>query len=268
MNPNLARIDQVRQQFDAVANKWNAEAAEPTQYFTHRIPIICEFIRRHAAGVKYMDVGCAAGVLSYELATKGMDVYGTDVSQEMVLHARRRLSSVVANVDQRFRVSVNGTIPFSGDTFDVITALWMLPYVPHRKEFIQELKNFLSPGGYLVASSINRFSFHTITSMIKYMQYFRPNSHWVGVMQNLWKTGFWSGGALLDQGTDDITSASRFDALVCNLGFELVGELNFYNLRPTRYRPLDRHPLDRKQLNAWCSRRFAWEHIGCYRAVR
>jgi len=168
------------------------------------------------------------------------------------------------DIEERFVLSEKGEIPFYGQQFDVITMLWVLPYIPDLRGCLRNVESFLKPNGVLIASTVNRFSIHTVAAMLNYLRYIKRNPQWFQVIRNLWSTGFWTGGASADSGGCDITSACRFDDLLCKHGFNLTGELNFYNLRLGKLHFGDRDPLGRGLICRWLARHLGWEHIGCF----
>lgn len=99
------------------------------------------------AGKRVLDVGCAAGYLSGELAARGASVVGLDVSTELVSIARSLWSSV------EFRCGdLTEPLDFPDGSFDLVTASLVLHYLRDWSTPLASLRRVLSPGGALVMS--------------------------------------------------------------------------------------------------------------------
>jgi SAM-dependent methyltransferase len=110
-----------------------------------------------------LDAGMGPGRLCGELASAGWTVSGVDASAEMVEVARARLPES----GERLRCASIESLPFPGETFDVVTATGVLEYadVPAA---LGELARVLRPGGRAVVSY--------------------PNPH---ALYGIWKTRLW-----------------------------------------------------------------------------
>lgn len=67
------------------------------------------------SGWRILDAGCGAGILSMELAARGADVVGTDLSARMIAHAAHRADDMLAQAGARLRGSVRFV---AGDMLD------------------------------------------------------------------------------------------------------------------------------------------------------
>ena len=101
-------------------------------------------------GQRVLDVGCAAGALSAELAERGADVLGVDVSQTMVRLAERRMAGRarfhVADITQPLDFLASGSINLVAAS---LVMHYLLDWVPTLREF----RRVLSPGGRVVFST-------------------------------------------------------------------------------------------------------------------
>lgn len=95
-------------------------------------------------GAEILDAGCGSGRTMEELARYGR-VVGVDASETAVLTARSRGR---ANV----RVATLETLPFPGDTFDLITCLDVLEHLPDDRAALAELRRVCRPQGWLVVT--------------------------------------------------------------------------------------------------------------------
>ena len=100
---------------------------------------------RAAAPRRLLDIGCGTGAFASRLAGENprAHVVATDRSKRLVQLVRRRGLTV--------HVADAGRIPFRDDSFDCVTAMWMLYHVPDLDEALGEVRRVLRPGGIFVA---------------------------------------------------------------------------------------------------------------------
>jgi 2-polyprenyl-3-methyl-5-hydroxy-6-metoxy-1,4-benzoquinol methylase len=97
-----------------------------------------------------LDAGCGYGAVVYELAARGFDAYGFDVSRFAVEEAQR------ANLAMRDRFAVGALpeVPFEG-SFDLVTCLEVLEHLAEPVAALQGLVSRLNGGGRLIATTPN-----------------------------------------------------------------------------------------------------------------
>jgi SAM-dependent methyltransferase len=105
---------------------------------------------RHLHG-RVLDVGCAAGRLGVELASRGQDVVGIDVSEGAVaLAAERGLSAHLLrfeDIDDRF--GAFDTVAMFGNNFGLFGTAARAP------KLLRKLRKIVPPGGRIVATSLD-----------------------------------------------------------------------------------------------------------------
>jgi ubiquinone/menaquinone biosynthesis C-methylase UbiE len=87
-----------------------------------------------------------------ERISAGWEITVSDLSQGMLDDAQKNLKDIVGNFD--FRVIDAQEIPFGDNTFDIVTAHFMLYHVPDRVRAIAEIRRVLKPDGYLHAVTL------------------------------------------------------------------------------------------------------------------
>jgi putative 4-mercaptohistidine N1-methyltranferase len=162
----------------------------------HEFPVRCvsETLARQAipANARALDVGCAVGRSSFELARRCAEVIGLDYSRRFIAAARRlgkegRVS--IERVDQgeltsRVRLAVPPDIdrscvrfaradaqdlPKNLGTFDVVLAANLLCRLRHPRRFLDRLPGLVRPGGTLV-----------LTTPSTWKQIHTPHANWIG----------------------------------------------------------------------------------------
>ena len=107
------------------------------------------FLLEHApAGARVLDVGCAEGRFTSELARAGREAVGIDVAAEPLRRARERDPGIdVRLVDPR------GSWPFADVSFDVVWAGEVIEHVADTAGWLSEVRRVLRSGGALVLST-------------------------------------------------------------------------------------------------------------------
>jgi SAM-dependent methyltransferase len=247
---------------------WNRNSAlfaatvrNPQSFYARRTALVAELVSRRADGRRALDIGCGAGQLCLELARRGFDVHGADVSGPLIAAAVEGAGDFVEAPEQRFRICEPDALPFEG-RFDVITAIGVLPYVANHGIFIARAMSRLVPGGLFLASCTNRKSLFTLVALARHARSFEPSGAWFAVLVNLVRTGVWSGGFVDPHAARQCRSAGALDRLCRRLGLALEDSVDLYNVR---YGGLDSSPLERGRLDRTFARHFGWTHVGVYR---
>ncbi|MFH1777342.1 MAG: class I SAM-dependent methyltransferase [Candidatus Omnitrophota bacterium] len=94
---------------------------------------------------KILEIGCGEGVNTYYLSKKN-DIIGIDISEEVIVVARRRFPSV------DYRVMNTERLEFTNDYFDQVYALDVLEHVDNLDRVIAEVWRVLRPGGEFIAN--------------------------------------------------------------------------------------------------------------------
>jgi SAM-dependent methyltransferase len=100
-------------------------------------------------GKRVLELGCAAGLLTEQLADRGADVLAVDREPRLVAHATERLAGrahiAVADLEQPFDDVPTGSV-------DAVVASLVLHYLEDWGPLLAELHRVLVPGGVLVFS--------------------------------------------------------------------------------------------------------------------
>lgn len=102
------------------------------------------------AGKKVLDVGAGTGRLSLPLANRGAIVTALDVSPKMLESLKKKNSkteTVVGDAE---------SLPFENNTFDIVTAAFLIVHLKNPTRFFDEAYRVLKDGGILVVTNINQ----------------------------------------------------------------------------------------------------------------
>jgi 2-polyprenyl-6-hydroxyphenyl methylase/3-demethylubiquinone-9 3-methyltransferase len=249
-------MDDTKTEWERMAASWTRQAENPNNKFTKLIHNVVRLIDRHVRPGRSLDIGCGPGLLCQLLLERGFDAYGTDIAENMVRAAVERLTPTVPDAASRFALCLGEAIPFGEARFNLITAIQVLPYIARYTPYIQRLASRLEPGGFIVASSTNRFSLFAMHEIMDRLLRLPPH---VRTIRNLARTGYHSGGNVNYWKSEQAYNAGAFDRLVAAQGFGLIDAMEYYHIQG-----LDADPLNRHGWNRRFARRLAWHHVGVY----
>lgn len=134
--------------YDRIAEEWNRKVARKALD-----QLFADTAARIPSGGRVLDAGCGTGLLAQDIyhALKPESLTAIDTSQAMLDKARERVAD-----GKTF--SMNGDIlnlPFENETFDVVTATWVIETLDDPKRAMQECLRVLKNGGVLACSYVN-----------------------------------------------------------------------------------------------------------------
>jgi ubiquinone/menaquinone biosynthesis C-methylase UbiE len=160
---NVQEQKLVNWHFDKVAPYW-AQVYERSDdvyscIYQNRLRIVLDLVSKSGLPMHThaLDIGCGAGYATVALARQGYDVDAVDAVQTMVDSTRDLVAK--AGVEERVRISRGDvhTLPFPEETFDLVVAMGVLPWLPSMEEPVREMCRVLRPGGYLIITVDNRW---------------------------------------------------------------------------------------------------------------
>jgi SAM-dependent methyltransferase len=102
---------------------------------------------RDGAGRRLLDVGCGRGLRLMAFRRRGFDVQGMDLQPDVVEFLRKELEvpAVCADIQELATC-------FSPESFDLITAFFVLEHVPSVAAVLENCFRLLKPGGWFVGA--------------------------------------------------------------------------------------------------------------------
>lgn len=152
VNVSQAEIDK----FGALATRW-WDPQGPQRPLHELNPARLGYVRDRAPlrGIRVLDVGCGAGLLSEAMAREGALVTALDLSPDLVEIAKLHLLESNLRVDYRLQ-SVESLAAEMPGAFDAITCMEMLEHVPDPGSVLSACATLLKPGGRIFLSTLNR----------------------------------------------------------------------------------------------------------------
>jgi 2-polyprenyl-6-hydroxyphenyl methylase / 3-demethylubiquinone-9 3-methyltransferase len=106
------------------------------------------------AGLRMLDIGCGAGVLSEPLARLGASVVGADPSESNIAAAKHHAAQSGLVID--YRATTAEALEALGESFDVVLAMEVIEHVADVGLFIDIAAEMVKPGGLMFVATLNR----------------------------------------------------------------------------------------------------------------
>lgn len=100
-----------------------------------------------------LDIGCGPGETVADLASRGFEVWGIDISKEMIAIAEDRMKE--KKVSAHLSVGDIEHLEFADGQFDLIVCAGVIEYLPTDELWARELTRVLKPGGVLAINVTN-----------------------------------------------------------------------------------------------------------------
>ncbi|MDB2683072.1 bifunctional 2-polyprenyl-6-hydroxyphenol methylase/3-demethylubiquinol 3-O-methyltransferase UbiG [Alphaproteobacteria bacterium] len=121
----------------------------------HRLnPVRMEYILSQTGdvkGQKILDVGCGGGLVCEPLARLGAKVTGLDADTQAIEAAQEHADEGGLKITYKC-----GAVEDHKGQYDAVMALEILEHVNEPAEFLKNCASLLKPGGFLIASTLNR----------------------------------------------------------------------------------------------------------------
>jgi 2-polyprenyl-6-hydroxyphenyl methylase/3-demethylubiquinone-9 3-methyltransferase len=105
-------------------------------------------------GLRMLDIGCGAGILSEPLARLGAQMVGADPAEENIAVAQAH--ALESGVEIDYRATTAEGLAAASERFDVVLAMEVVEHVTDVKEFVTTCGSMVKPGGLMIAATLNR----------------------------------------------------------------------------------------------------------------
>ncbi len=153
--------------FNALADEWwkpdgafkvvHAFNATRIAYLSQQLPAMvgrCPVQAQPLAGLRLLDAGCGAGLVSEPMARLGAEVVGIDASERNVMVARRHAE--LAGVAVEYRHQLPEDLAHEEGTYDIVVSLEVVEHVGDVAGFLKAVGRLVKPSGVLLVGTLNR----------------------------------------------------------------------------------------------------------------
>ncbi len=162
-SPDQASLDRVQAYFDRKSPYWRDvyEGSDvKSVIYRDRMALALQWIDELGlpAGELVLEQGCGAGLATVAMALRGFRVAATDIAAPM-LELSQKLAKE-EGVQDRITTCIADAhrLDFADNSFPLVTALGLLPWVQDPALAVREIARVLKPGGYVIATADNRWS--------------------------------------------------------------------------------------------------------------
>jgi len=177
MKPALSQAELVRRGFSAAEGYAQLyEGSTPhAAFFNERLRLVLEFLAPIANG-RALEVGCGPGILLKRLAGTPLEVFGLDLTPEMIAEAKIRTAGCNVNL----AVGQLAQLPYRDNSFDVILVLGVLEYLPDQSAALIEIARVAKRDAVVILSMLNKHSLYRWWERVVYGSWNRFKSHIAG----------------------------------------------------------------------------------------
>lgn len=131
-------------EFAGVPAHFHRDAAPGPHQLRRRVAVLRML---EGLGGSLLDVGCGYGDLAYAMSKRFAPLAGVDVKPGQIAFANRQYEPI------RFSVCADQGLEFGDASFDNVTSIVVLPFVPDVDRHMEELRRILKPGGHLLVAA-------------------------------------------------------------------------------------------------------------------
>lgn len=182
-----------RDQFRRVAERYAKSRAHSDKRFLARMVVFA----RPRKGERVLDVATGPGFVGVEFAKKGVEVVGTDITVEMLTHARelRRRNGVLMELV----LAEASHQPFHGETFDIALSRLAFHHMKDPAKAVESMRSLVKPGGKVVVADLVVSEDDGVADFHNRFERFRDPSHVRTLKLTEWKSIFRDQGLRLDR---------------------------------------------------------------------
>lgn len=158
---NTKRQENVNAYFQSQSSYWKdiyAGGSVQSEIFRARQAVLLAWVDELSLtpGSRVLEIGCGAGFMSVALAQRGLRVQAIDSTEAMIEQARQYAEESGTAERLSFEVGDVSALTFEDDSFDLVIAIGVIPWLAQPKLAIQEMARVTRQGGYVILTADNR----------------------------------------------------------------------------------------------------------------
>ena len=129
---------------------------------------------------RILEVGCGIGNIVFELTKQGYDIIGRDISSEAIAYGQKKYPDI------KIEVQPAEELKFEDEAFDIVLSFDLFEHVVQIDKHISEVSRVLSPGGYYIFQTPNKYSniiFETLQTRTLQWRHYHPSLHSPGQLR-------------------------------------------------------------------------------------
>jgi len=129
---------------------------------------------------RILEIGCGIGTVVHELSKKGHNIIGIDISGEAIDYGRKKYGDI------HLEVQAAEILPYEDESFEVVLSFDLFEHIAEIDKHISEVKRVLSPGGYYLFQTPNRYSniiYETLWTKSLQWRRYHPSLHSPGQLK-------------------------------------------------------------------------------------
>jgi len=121
-------------------------------------------------GGKVLDIGCGPGVITLYLLQRGCEVWGVDISEEMINEAAKQIEKTEYKEVAHFSVGDITSLDFPDAYFDAVVCAGVIEYLEDAEIAIKEIHRVLKPNGIAIITVPTPQRFYTfMLNLLKFV---------------------------------------------------------------------------------------------------
>lgn len=160
------RKEAVRDQFNKAADRYNSRYLTPEKL--RELSRILGMLKCNNRLARVLDLGCGPAIISSDLLKISEQVYGIDLSGDMIRNAKLRFCGTCNEHKVFFSVGDAENLDFPDNFFDAVICLGVLRYLDSPERGLREIYRVLKPKGVLLSTFYHRYSIYWLSMMIFY----------------------------------------------------------------------------------------------------
>lgn len=173
-----------RDQFRRVAERYANSRTHSDNRFLSKIVAFAQPRR----GGRVLDVATGPGFVGVEFARKGFEVVGTDITREMLSHAKELRKR--KDVHMEFVLAEATHQPFRDDVFDIAVSRLAFHHMKDPAQAVERMKPLLKPEGRIIVADLVVAEDDEVADFHNRLERLRDPSHVKSLKLSEWKKVF------------------------------------------------------------------------------